>query len=136
MKLTVIRTDLLPDRTLGLLDIDGVFFCYTLEDTDRQLEVDIMRKQYGETAIPRGTYPMVLDFSARFKRVLPHVLGVAGFDGIRIHAGNTPVDTHGCVLVGDTRLPGNTLGNSRPAMDRLMKRLSLADGDKLTLVVA
>lgn len=133
MKLTVIRTDLLPDRTLGYLDIDGQFFAHSLEDPDRRLEDDIMRKVPNETAIPRGKYPVVLDFSARFKRTLPHVLSVPGFTGIRIHAGNSAADSSGCVLLGDVRTKDG-VGSSRVAMDRLMALLT-ATKEPITLEV-
>lgn len=124
MKLTLIRTDMLPGKTFGLLDIDGEFHSHVLEDEDRKLETNPTGKVYGETCIPRGTYIVVLDFSMRFKRVLPHVLGVPGFDGIRFHAGNRAAETHGCPLVGDTRdANGIKPGTSRPAMARLMEKL-------------
>lgn len=133
MKLTLIRTDLLPGKTYGLLDLDGVFQCHVLEDEDRHLETNPTGKVYGETAIPRGTYPVVLDFSHRFKRTLPHVLGVPGFDGIRIHPGNTAADTHGCLLVGKHRVPAG-ITDSRVAFDALMVQLKAAK-DKITLEV-
>ncbi len=132
VELTVIRTDLLPDKTFGLLDINGEFFCHTLEDTDRKLESNPTGKVYGETAIPRGKYTVVLDFSHRFKKTLPHVLGVSLFDGIRIHPGNTAADTHGCILVGDSRNESG-VAESRKAFERLMERLSKAS--KITLEV-
>lgn len=125
MKLTVIRTDFGPKKpTFGLLDIDGQFLCHTLEDEDMKLEIYPTRKVYGETAIPRGVYQVVLDFSHRFKVTMPHVLGVAGFDGIRIHPGNTAADTHGCILVGKART-ANGLARSREAYDALMAILNV-----------
>ena len=108
-----------PGVTLGLLDIEGRYFCRTLEDEDRKLEINPTGKVYGETCIPRGKYLVVLDFSMRFKRVMPHLLGVPYFDGIRIHNGSYPKDTHGCILVGDTRIPGG-LGGSKRTFERLM----------------
>lgn len=122
MKLTVIRTDLLPGMTRGLLDVDGEFFGHTLEDEDLQLELYPTRKKYGETAIPRGNFKMVLDFSARFKVTMPHVLGVPGFDGVRIHPGNTTADTHGCILIGMVKTDTG-VGRSREAYERLMDKI-------------
>ena len=119
-----IRRDPKPDHTPGELWVDGKFFCYTLEDVDRKLESG-GKKVYGETCIPRGQYPVVLDFSARFNIVTPHVLGVPQFDGIRIHAGNTTADTHGCPLVGSKRV-GATVQGSRDVFARLMAILEPA----------
>ncbi len=136
LKMTVIRTDLLKQRTFGLMDIDGNFECFTLEDTDRRLEVDPTRKTYGETAIPRGTYPVIIDFSGRFKQEMPKVLGVPGFVGIRIHPGNTEADTHGCILVGRRRT-ATGLAESKVAYEQLMEKLRAAikAGKKLELEV-
>lgn len=93
--------------TLGKLYLDNVFFCQSCEDEDRFLErsqQDISeRKIDGKTAIPRGRYRLTTSFSNRFQRVLPLVLNVPGFDGIRIHGGNTAEDSHGCILVGKVR---------------------------------
>tara|TARA_R110000796_G_scaffold236658_1_gene356251 strand:- start:117 stop:551 length:435 start_codon:yes stop_codon:yes gene_type:complete len=84
------------DRNIiGDLFIDGVFFCYTLEDEKRADGL----KVYGETAIPSGTYNVILSVSNRFKRLMPLLLDVPMFKGIRIHGGNTSKDSHGCPLV-------------------------------------
>ncbi|GHT39250.1 hypothetical protein AGMMS49593_09860 [Endomicrobiia bacterium] len=46
-------------------------------------------------------YKMILTESKRFGRLLPLLLNVPNHEGIRIHAGNTYVDSTGCILVGD-----------------------------------
>lgn len=123
MRITIIRTDILKDKTFGLLDINGEFFCHTLEDTDRKMESG-GEKVYGKTAVPRGTYPVVIDYSSRFKQLMPRLVDVPGFTGIRIHQGNTAADTDGCILVGDKRdANGIKPKTSRPAYLRLMARL-------------
>ena len=95
MKLKLTRHFFRPDRTIGEMEIDGKFFCYTLEDTVREAGVKIPH----ETAIPAGIYKVVVSFSQRFKKRLPMLLDVPGFQGVRIHGGNTPEDTRGCILV-------------------------------------
>lgn len=82
------------NRTIGLLFVDGQFLCFTLEDRIRTEKVP------GATAIPHGEYEVKQTMSPRFGRVLPEVLGVPGFEGVRIHAGNTAEDTRGCILLG------------------------------------
>lgn len=75
--------------------------CWTLEDVVREITGQSVEswKIHGETAIPRGTYRVIVDHSRRFGRDLPHILDVPGFEGVRIHGGNTAVDTEGCILV-------------------------------------
>ncbi|WP_050465090.1 DUF5675 family protein [Herbaspirillum autotrophicum] len=104
--------------TPGKLFIDGRFECYTLEDVVRPAGI----KVYGETAIPAGKYRVQLTMSPRFKRVLPLLLAVPNFEGIRIHPGNTDKDTDGCILVGDSATP-DFVGQSRVAFDRLFAKL-------------
>ena len=111
--------------TIGNMYVDDTYFCDTLEDADRGLadtmEIDeiLENKLKGITAIPTGKYDVILTFSPRFKRVLPLLLNVKGFEGIRIHAGNTAEDTEGCLLVGENKEKGKVL-NSRATFERLM----------------
>jgi len=86
----------------GKLFVDGKLLGQTLEDQDRHLE-DGGEKIPGDTAIPRGRYKVQLSYSQRFKRIMPEVLDVPGFTGIRIHGGNEKEDTHGCPLLGAVR---------------------------------
>jgi hypothetical protein len=117
MKLTLKRETRTDASTIGRLFIDGVFQCVTLEDVERNIKV------YGKTAIPTGTYKVVLTPSPRFKRILPLLLDVPGYSGIRIHPGNTAHDTEGCIL------PGRSYGQdvvyqSRIAFEDLYRRLA------------
>lgn len=96
MKLKLIRQDLQPERTLGVLLINDVQECFTLEDTVRAEGV----KVYGKTAIPFGTYKVAIDYSPHFGMNMIHILNVPNFEGIRVHPGTTEADTEGCILVG------------------------------------
>jgi hypothetical protein len=107
MKLTLKRTAKKPTYTIGKLYIDGTYFCDTLEDTVRPAGVKIP----GQTAIPAGEYKVVLTVSNRFKRLLPEILNVPDFIGIRIHRGNTYKDTEGCILVGLNKIVGSVVNS-------------------------
>lgn len=125
MEIRINRIASKEDYTIGKLYINGTYFCDTLEDTDRGL-ADTMtineilaKKVKAQTAIPTGKYDIILSFSPRFKRVLPLLLSVKGYEGVRIHPGNTNKDTEGCLLVGENKAKGQVL-NSRATFERLM----------------
>src|SRR4051794_32091313 len=109
MELLLVRSTKTEDSTIGSLQVDGQFQCFTLEDKDRGLTSGMREnaikavKVYGKTAIPTGRYRVVLSWSNRFEKYMPEVLGVAGYAVIRIHSGNTSVDTEGCILVGEVK---------------------------------
>lgn len=131
MKLRLKRQDYSDARTIGRLSIDGVDFCFTLEDTVRTGP-----KVPGKTAIPSGTYAVKLTMSPRFGRILPLLVDVPGFDGVRIHPGNTAADTDGCILVGYTEAPG-FVGRSRDAFARVFALISAARsaGETVTITI-
>src|SRR5438067_10476097 len=119
MKLTLVRKTLAGKSTIGELSVDGIHQCFTLEDTVRETKV------FGETAIPSGTYNVIIDHSVHFNKDLPHVLDVKNFEGIRIHSGNAPKDTEGCILVG-TQIGQDVIMNSKVAFDALFPKLQKA----------
>jgi hypothetical protein len=134
MKLLLKRDTFTEKSTTGMLTLDGDFECFTLEDRDRNLE-DGGEKIQNETAIPRGIYPVVLDFSPRFQRILPHVLNVPQFTGVRIHSGNRPEDTEGCILVGQSR-SGDWVSHSQKAMEALFDKMqSIPSSEPITLEI-
>lgn len=126
MKITVKRLHKTNTSTIGELLIDGIFECYTLEDVEREVKVK------SETAIPKGTYKVIINQSNRFKRLLPLLLNVPNFEGVRIHSGNSNHDTEGCILVGQTR-GKDYIGKSRKAFDKLFKKMQAAKDITITI---
>jgi len=131
--------------TLGTFYVNGTRLGFTCEDTDRTLEddkdndgnsIDEGEKIKGQTAIPLGTYKVILSFSHRFQKVMPEVLGVPNFTGIRIHGGNTDADTLGCPLLGSMRTQTG-VANCKVVNDRLISMLQDAEdrGETVWLTV-
>ena len=155
MKLKVERRWPKVTYTIGRLYIDGIFYCNTLEDRDRGLNqtdsIDTIRKRKiaGETAIPKGTYQVLMNVtSPKYAGVawyynfcrgkMPRLKDVPGFDGILIHPGgsNGPLDTRGCILVGRNTKKGK-LTDSRACFQevyRLMKQAA-DQGEKITIEI-
>lgn len=138
MELKLKRNHKLSDYTIGDLYINNIFYCNTLEDTDRGLNSSMTKQEIdtikikGKTAIPTGKYKITLDIisprfsnSSLYKSIdgkLPRLLNVPGFDGILIHIGNTPKDTDGCILVGYNKIKGQVL-NSKDTFNNLYTKL-------------
>lgn len=127
MVITVKRLYKTDNSTIGELLIDGIFECFTLEDKERPVKIK------GETAIPKGTYKVIINESNRFKRLLPLLINVPNFEGVRIHSGNSNHDTEGCILVGQTRNK-NYIGQSRKAFNKLFKKMEVAKDITLTII--
>lgn len=123
MQLKLVRKVLAPGFTEGSLYVDGAFECHTLEDAVRNGP-----KIPGKTAIPYGRYKVVVNRSPKFGTYMPLLLDVPGFEGIRIHYGNRPEDTDGCILVGaeNRSLNDGWIGQSRDAYYALCVRIALA----------
>jgi Family of unknown function (DUF5675) len=135
MELLIDRDVRSRNSTIGVLYVDGKFECFTLEDVDRGLvdampiEVITAKKVFGQTAIPEGRYEVVMTYSPKFSRNMPLLIGVKGFDAVRIHWGNTQEDTEGCPLVGQTR-GIDFIGNSRNAASILLPKIEAAIAKK------
>lgn len=139
MEIVVVRFHKKEKYTIGKMYINGTYFCDTLEDTDRgltqEMNLDIIDKTkvYGKTAIPTGRYRVELTKSKKFGRVLPLLYNVKGFEGIRIHRGNTNEDTLGCILVGQNKAVGKVI-NSAMAEQNLMDRLKEVEKNELIYI--
>ncbi len=122
MDLRLVRQPAMDGWIFGRLSLDGVFECHCLENE--------------EDVIPVGRYEVQLTFSQRFQRVLPILLNVPGRSGIRVHAGNSPGDSTGCILVGQDARPG-WLGHSKAALEHLQPQLAGAQaaGGRIWLTI-
>lgn len=130
MKLFLQRIAQTPEYTIGRLEINGKFFCHTLEDAVRE------QKIAGKTAIPEGIYNVVVNHSPKFKRDLPLLLDVPYFEGIRIHRGNTAKDTSGCILVGINSKKGMVLESTKYEVEltNILKKAQ-QNGDTITIEI-
>jgi hypothetical protein len=139
MELTLVRELSTEESTPGTLSVNEVFECFTLEDVVREvpgLQVAAW-KIASRTAIPVGTYNVVIDFSQRFGREMPHVLNVEGFDGIRIHSGNTSADTEGCILLGQAQNGSDEVIDSHAAYNAFFPKLQAAinSGERVSITI-
>ena len=127
MRIRVVREPSLDGSTLSVWFVDGYFECFGLEDVVREQQGQPVSawKVPSRTAIPSGRYGVVITPSARFSRRLPLLVDVPGFEGVRIHPGNTSQDTEGCLLPGRLRAAAR-VGDSRAAFDRLFARMEQA----------
>ena len=140
MKILVKRIAKRPTYTIGKMYLDGKYFCDTLEDTDRSISqstpIDTIKKVKlpNNTAIPTGTYKVIVNVSPKFKRLLPRLLNVPGFDGVLIHRGNTDKDTSGCILIGENKVVGRVI-NSTGYETKLVSILNKAQDNKENITI-
>lgn len=128
MQLTVIRKWLTPNSTCGMMTVDGIFACYTLElPKSYQGALNVPDK----TCIPAGTYPVQIQFSPKHGFDVPWVLNVPNRSDIEIHPANEPSELLGCTAVGQTYSPEvpDWIGNSKAAFASLMAELAKANGN-------
>ena len=140
MKLKVIREFKTEVSTIGKLFVNEKFFCYTLEDKDRGLkQTDSLlfintKKIFGVTAIPSGNYELIVNLSPKFKRMLPRILNIKGFDGVLMHRGNTANDSLGCIILGYQK-GDNAIFDSTKAENDLVNLLLLHKDEKHSLEI-
>lgn len=124
MELILNRIFFCDKYVIGKLFIDGKYFCDTIEDTNRDLNKDGDLTDAGEckvmhqTAIPFSRYEVIVNHSNRFNRLLPLLLNVKHFDGIRIHNGMNENSSSGCIIVGENKIKGKVI-NSTYYMNKL-----------------
>ena len=145
MEIKVVRTQLGKDATNGLVFIDNLFECYSLEDQYQT------QKVMHETCIPEGKYEIKLrtvgGFNERYTKKYPTmhrgmlwVQDVPGFEYILIHQGNTDEHTSGCLIIGDTQQDldvsfNGMVGSSANAYKKLYPKVSgaILAGEKVTI---
>lgn len=139
MKIRVERQIFDDESTIGEMFVDGQEQCFVLEDKVREVPDQPVEewKVPHLTAIPYGTYKLIINHSQRFNRDLPLLLNVPGFEGVRIHPGNTSQDTEGCLLVGRTK-GDEFVGESRAAFGLLYPKIvaAIEAGDEVTVEIA
>ena len=127
---------------IGKLYINNEYFSDVLEDPDRGLQYTMsiqeiqQLKVKGDTCIPYGTYDITITYSPKFKKRLPLINNVKGFEGIRIHSGNTSKDTEGCLLLGFNKIKGKVI-NSKETVDKFITIIqqTLNKGEKVTIQI-
>lgn len=124
MKIKVERKWKKETYTIGKMYVNGVVFGDTIEDKDRGLSLGMgvaaikAGKVYGKTAIPTGRYEVKLTYSPKFakntwgkryKGLVPQILNVPAYEGVRIHPFNTAEESLGCIAVGKNSVKGKVL---------------------------
>lgn len=139
MELLLERKWCKPDYTIGRLSVNGKFYCNTLEDTVRDINKNGTFdcgefKISGHTAIPYGTYEVIVNYSPKFRRELPRLLNVKHFEGILIHRGNTNKDSSGCILVGENTKKGTVLNSTKYELE-LTKLIKAANNRNEKVII-
>lgn len=142
MKLELKRIALKPNYTIGKLFINGTYYCDTIEDKVIDLNKngkfdDGLTKVMHQTAIPYGTFKVVVNHSPKFNRELPRLLDVPYFEGILIHNGSDQNSSSGCIIVGENKSVGKVT-NSTFYMNNLTARIKDAQnkGETTTITIS
>ena len=137
LDMKLVRTQFKDTQTVGKLYLNGVYFCDTLEDKNRDLNKNGIfdgteKKVYSETCIPFGQYKVIINQSSRFKRLMPRLLNVPHFDGILIHNGVTEKNSAGCILVGS--YDGQKLVRSKEIFNKLFEIMKYYNDIQISIV--
>lgn len=137
LDMKLVREQFKDTQTVGKLYLNGVYFCDTLEDKNRDLNKNGIfdgseKKVYSETCIPFGQYKVIINQSPRFKRLMPRLLNVPYFDGILIHNGVTEKNSAGCILVGS--YDGQKLVRSKEIFNKLFEIMKYYNDIQISIV--
>lgn len=141
-----------PDYTIGRFFVNSQRMCESLEDTDRglfasqPLSAIKLAKIPGKTAIPRGEYEVRLTISPRFRNkpwaskyggLVPEIVGVPGYSGVRIHPLTDATQTDGCIGIGDNKAVGKLLNSQKRYFELMDKYLMPAhkSGEKMKIKI-
>ena len=130
VELQIYRVWKTEKSTIGILSVENRFWCFTIEDKVRPKGIKID----GLTAIPYGTYEVILKKSPRTGLLTPWILKVKGFTNIQIHIACYASKVDGCIGVGLTRDGDNMVQRSKQAFTILMRYLKKADKITLTII--
>ena len=137
LDMKLVREQFKDTQTVGKLYLNGVYFCDTLEDKNRDLNKNGIfdgseKKVYSETCIPFGQYKVIINQSPKFKRLMPRLLNVPHFDGILIHNGVTEKNSAGCILVGS--YDGQKLVRSKEIFNKLFEIMKYYNDIQINIV--
>lgn len=121
MEILIVRQWFTNRSSMGLLSIDGTYTCFTLEDVARAEGVKISK----ETCISPGEYDVIMDYSPRHKKIMPHILNVPMFEGIRFDIANSPDEVEGCIALGFEKYH-DLVGSSYAANELVVSKINLA----------
>ena len=136
MKITVARKIFNEECTIGEMSIDGTFFAHTMEPVYRNLQGDCSKKIFAKTAIEKGNYKVIVNYSNHFGKKLPYILDVKCFDGVRIHGGNKPADTEGCILIGNNTNGVDFIGGCAEDVQKITDLIQSAGTADLEIIHA
>lgn len=140
------------DYTIGRFFVNGIRFHESLEDPDRGLastmSLDQIKaaKVYGQTAIPVGTYKLILSVSPKYKDrswakkydgLVPEIIGVPGYSGVRIHPANNASEIEGCIAVGENKVRGGVINSQKTHCELMDKYLMPAwiAGEEMSITI-
>lgn len=140
------------DYTIGRFFVNGIRFHESLEDPDRGLDSSMSLDEIkalkipGKTAIPTGTYKVILSPSPKYKDrswakkyngLVPEIVGVPGYVGARIHPANFASEIEGCVAVGENKVRGGVINSQKTYCELMDKYLMPAwyAGDEMSITI-
>ncbi|MEO1051992.1 MAG: DUF5675 family protein [Bacteroidota bacterium] len=144
--ITVLRFSDDGETSVGLLFINGKYFCYTLEDTFREVKVP------GKTRIPSGTFDIDFrradtELTLKYRDRYPdwfnyhiEIKDIPNFTSVYIHSGGDHTHTEGCLLVSDSLSMTDEktfFTNSRDTFKRLYQFISgeLQKGVQVRMII-
>lgn len=142
MEIQVIRKFKKDTYCIGEMLVNGKHFCDTIEDCDRGLRQDMSlsqlkkMKKYGITAIPSGTYNVVVYFWPKYRKKYPLLQNVPAYTGVLIHGLTNASQSLGCIGVGENKIKGGLI-NSEKYVRELTKMCeeAIQSGEQVTITI-